>query len=336
MSLHPLVRNDRIQSFKAAFAGAPELVVVSPVNCMFDIQDVKSYEVLMAESRPNISCAMRFSEPPVSIQARDFLCQEVRRFLPMNPDEGVLPLRVDQPDHEEEQWLQDREGDFNSLHENPALAKQKMSNLCNAACSALGAAKRLTDDRQSHWVTATVPNKFAYPILLQFRLTDMACEAGWTYNRPIALLIGGSPQVSHATVRSVEVRAQEKLLIVTVSAFPWSHNAIARNVELFCRNLDVTTVVDVCVRLCKPFAASNPVYDIISRYSVYERLAPGTSGDSVVNVGYGIGPLACAGANDPVLYDPNDALLFCTLNGRRIELTPDQQLATALGLSRLP
>ncbi|VDK66908.1 unnamed protein product, partial [Cylicostephanus goldi] len=155
--LSTLVRRERIQSFQAAFEDAPDPVVVPPSVCAFDIATVQPDEMLLAESRYNVSTAIRFSEPPVSVQAQNQLCDAIRHTLPMHPSEGLLPLKVFRLDPSEYAWLDDRMGKFDSFHDDPKTAKRKMSKLFNVACSALAALDSLVDDKISHWVTATIP-----------------------------------------------------------------------------------------------------------------------------------------------------------------------------------
>ncbi|CAJ0595504.1 unnamed protein product [Cylicocyclus nassatus] len=93
----------------------------------------------------------------------------------------------------------------------------KDSRLATAAMAALDS---LVDDKVSHWGIATVPNLTAYPIRLDFRLDNMASEAGWMSNRSISLWIVGASSISRAQIRSVETRAHENLLIIITQAFP--------------------------------------------------------------------------------------------------------------------
>ncbi|CAJ0610543.1 unnamed protein product [Cylicocyclus nassatus] len=335
--LSTLVRRDRIQSFQAAFEDAPDPVVVPPSVCAFDIATVQQDEMLLAESRYNVSTAIRFSEPPVSVQAQNQLCEAIRHTLPMHPSEGLLPLKVFRLDPQEYAWLDDRLGKFDSFHEDPQTAKRKMSKLFNVACSALAALDSLVDDKVSHWVTATIPNLTAYPIRLDFRLENMASEAGWMSNRSISLWVVGASSISRAQIRSVETRAHEKLLIITAQAFPWSHEPIARSITTYGRHFEERTFVDICVRLGKQqLTTSSPYYEIISRMNLVNALVPSSIGDAVIDTTYGRASITCANVNDPVLFSPQDGEVQCLLNGREVTLTPDQRAAVALGLSRYP
>ncbi|KIH55244.1 hypothetical protein ANCDUO_14601, partial [Ancylostoma duodenale] len=73
-------RQDQVAAFRAAFEGAPEAVTVTQFICDFPLSDVQEDDFVLADSRYNVSCSMRFSEPPVSLEARDHLCQCTRAF----------------------------------------------------------------------------------------------------------------------------------------------------------------------------------------------------------------------------------------------------------------
>ncbi|VDM66987.1 unnamed protein product [Strongylus vulgaris] len=90
--------------------------------------------MLLAGSRHNVSCAIRFSEPPVSIEARDELMRLVRQFLQI-PDEGLLPVKVFSINSQEQAWLDDRAGRIDSFHDDNTTAKHKRSKLFNVSCS---------------------------------------------------------------------------------------------------------------------------------------------------------------------------------------------------------
>ncbi|KAK6061792.1 hypothetical protein COOONC_00537 [Cooperia oncophora] len=55
----------------------------------------------------------------------------------------------------------------------------KLAKLCSAACSALAAVNAVDGDRQTHTVVAYATTPIWFPHRLQFRLTNMASEAGW-------------------------------------------------------------------------------------------------------------------------------------------------------------
>ncbi|KIH56782.1 hypothetical protein ANCDUO_13036 [Ancylostoma duodenale] len=143
-------RRDQVTAFRAAFEGAPEAVTVTQSICDFPLSDMQEDDFVLADSRYNVSCSMRFSEPPVSFEARDHLCQVVRQFLPMHPGEGLLPLRVHALPEEEKQWLTDRAGKFDSYYEDNEASKRKITKVFNAACSALASFNSTMDDHRTH------------------------------------------------------------------------------------------------------------------------------------------------------------------------------------------
>uniref|UniRef100_A0A7I4YH07 Uncharacterized protein n=1 Tax=Haemonchus contortus TaxID=6289 RepID=A0A7I4YH07_HAECO len=183
MVVHLVVRAGRVTKFLAVFEGAPEAAVVTLSLCDTDLEKVYKYSLVLAETRVNTSYAMRFSEPPVSQQARDELCELVRQFLPLNASEGVLPLRVMNLRPTDKEWLTDRANNFDSYTIDTARAKRKMGQLFNVSCSTLAAIATMFDDRSVHWVSFTKPQGMMRPIRLDFTLQDMAHEAGWGKGR---------------------------------------------------------------------------------------------------------------------------------------------------------
>ncbi|CAJ0600348.1 unnamed protein product [Cylicocyclus nassatus] len=322
----------RIVSFKAVFEGFPEAVPVTPSICAFDIETVRFDEILIAESRPYVSCAVRFSEPPVSQEARDFLCEEIRDLLPMEPYQGVVPLQVYRLNKEEQDWLRDRAGRFENFALHPKDSKHRMTKLLNVASSALGANARLNEDRSCHRVDGIIPNSSAYPMRIIFRLFNMTSEAGWTIMRAVIVYVIGTDFITYAQIRAVEHREAERTLIITICAVHRSHQALTRAVTQHA----VDGHVEMCVRLGPPSTSSNPLYDIISRTSLLEQLTHGSLGDEAIDAGYGLRKLSCANKDDPVMYDPDDGEVECVVNGRIVELTLEQRRAVALGLSRYP
>ncbi|RCN41055.1 hypothetical protein ANCCAN_13001 [Ancylostoma caninum] len=329
-------RREQTTSFRAAFEGAPEAVTVTPSICAFPLSNVVEDAIVWADSRHNVSCAMRFSEPPVSIEARDELCELIRQFLPMHPSEGLLPLRVYELPAEERAWLDDRAGKFDSFCEDNAASKRKMSKLFNAACSALAAINSSEDDRHTHWVTATVRNTATYPVRLEFVLRDMPSEAGWGNQRPRVIWIAGASKLSYAKVRSMEVHPQDKALNVCVEAYTWSHGTISSCVENHGRYIEGAAFVDVCVRLSRASSLANPVYESIARMDIYKNLSANSTANAVVDTVYGRTPLGCDNSDDVTRFTPWTGEHACSISGRVVNLTHDQRDAVALGVSQLP
>ncbi|KAK6045629.1 hypothetical protein COOONC_16865 [Cooperia oncophora] len=78
-------------------------------------EDVREDEIVMALTRANGSCAMRFSEPAASQTDLSILCDNVRHVLPLHPEEGLVPLHVWKLDDSERAWLDDRAGEFENF-----------------------------------------------------------------------------------------------------------------------------------------------------------------------------------------------------------------------------
>ncbi|KHJ97536.1 integrase core domain protein, partial [Oesophagostomum dentatum] len=329
-------RRSRGATFKAAFEGAPDAVTITGSICNFNIETVCEDDFITADSRFNVSCAMRFSEPPVSIMARDQLCHLVRQFLPMYPREGLLPLRVFTLPETDRLWLRDRAERFDSYHDNTDEARHKMSKLFSVACSALAAIHSMTDDTRPHWLTASVPNLSAYPIRVTFTLYGMPTEAGWAAHRPIALWVAGSPNLIHAKVHHVDARTHDKALNITIQAYPWSHATLLRYIHRFARNLDTTPFVDICVQLSRPPPTANPAYECVSRMPIYAQLSSSSMASTIVDTVYGRTALGCVNQNEASPFTPLTGDYTCIFRGRKLTLTDDQRDAVALGLSNLP
>ncbi|KAK6060028.1 hypothetical protein COOONC_02316, partial [Cooperia oncophora] len=149
------------------------------ITCDFPLSSVEQDEIVAAHVRRNVSCAIRFSEFPVSKAARKLLCSFVRNFLPAHPDEGILPLRVFKLTQRERDWI-----------------TRRMTHLFNAACSALAAVNLLNDDKRTHMLTSTIPRMDAYPVRFDFTIEDMSSECGWTNQRPVYLWIVGAQSLT--------------------------------------------------------------------------------------------------------------------------------------------
>ncbi|KAK6049960.1 hypothetical protein COOONC_12536, partial [Cooperia oncophora] len=133
-------------------------VSVSPTVCQFALADAEQDEIVSAHARSNSSCAMRFSEYAASRDAAKTLAALVRDFLPAHPEEGLLPLRVFKLTPRERAWIADRAGDFRLYRDNTIRAHRRMTQLFNAACSALVAVNTINDDKRTHMLTATIPS----------------------------------------------------------------------------------------------------------------------------------------------------------------------------------
>ncbi|VDK63544.1 unnamed protein product, partial [Cylicostephanus goldi] len=152
--------------FTAAFEGTPETVIITPAIADFPLDEIAEDEMIVAQTRRNVSTAIRFSEPAVSVEARKTLCESIRYTVPCHPREGMLPLRVSRLGQDDIAWLQDRANQFDNFIIDPTAAKRKMGHLFNAACSGLAAVKSERDDRLARWVHISIASLKVYPLQL--------------------------------------------------------------------------------------------------------------------------------------------------------------------------
>ncbi|KAK6054487.1 hypothetical protein COOONC_08008 [Cooperia oncophora] len=261
----------------------------------------------------------------------------VRQFLPMHPEEGMLPLAVFKITAPEVAWFADRLGRFDNYHADPDASKIKLAKICNAACSALAAVNSAEDDRRSHWVVARETTPTWFPMRLQFTLTDMSSEAGWTSGRHVVLWVAGSDSLIRVKVARVDTHPTQHTLHVVVQAFPWSQQPLTRAMHDLGRNVGEIRVVDICVRLSKSTAAANPVYEIVSRELMLSDLSPDTVGSRIIDIVFA--NMQFGTSDERYLRDlppPSDTDRSFRVSGRRITLTRDQKDAVRVGTGNLP
>ncbi|RCN50877.1 hypothetical protein ANCCAN_03095 [Ancylostoma caninum] len=193
-----------VNNLKIAFEGCPEAVTVSPIICDFPLTEIEVDDFVLAETRINVSCAMRFSEPPISRDAQSELIDLARQFLPAYPADGILPLRVSKLDREDTEWIEDRGNSFTSYTADPRSARKRMGQLFSAACSALAANALIGDDKSTHHEMATVPSLTAFPLRLEFRLSEMTSDNKHDFRSLRVLSTCNSKPRSHVTVPSNE------------------------------------------------------------------------------------------------------------------------------------
>lgn len=206
------------------------------------------------------------------------------------------------------------------------LAKELMSQLFSASCSALAAINSVGDDRKSHWVTATRPVPQHYPTQLSFSLPNMTSESGWTTQRPVALWISGSNVLARAFVARVEPVPLQGQLNITIEAFMWSHNTIRTAVEEKGRWAGRDFCVDMCARLAKQSSRADPIYDILSRTKVCSDVPLGSTASDILDTIYGRQPFPPPQPGDEVALSYR--LTSCT-----VRLTEEQRAAVQLGVS---
>ncbi|XGW20353.1 hypothetical protein V3C99_003843 [Haemonchus contortus] len=331
------IRADRVIHARAVFEGCPEAVTLTPSTCTFPLRRLATYEVVSARTRVNVSAAMRFCEPPVSFESRAQLAELVRSFLPMHPDEGISPLAVFKLPQVDEAWLADRLARFHNFQRDPVGSKQRLSKICNVACSALAAVHAVGDDKQTRKVLASICTPVWYPLRIQFTLQDMASEAGWAPGRHVITWIPGTERLIWAKVVTVTSDPTRKTVTVVIQAFTWSHEAWNRAFEQHGRMLEEKHICDICVRLGKSTTAANPVYDLVSRSNIFGNLRPRVMGDQVVNLFYA--NQAIGTSDEPYLRDlppPSGHPRSFIVSGRSLTLTTDQEDAVRIGSGQLP
>ncbi|VDP05382.1 unnamed protein product [Heligmosomoides polygyrus] len=101
-----------------------------------------------------------------------------------------------------------------------------MAQIFNVACSALVAINNLGDDQRTLGLTAVVPSMDAYPLRLDFTITDMSSECGWTTNRPVYLWVVGSRSLVRATIQRSQHHYNDRSLSIRLAAPAWAHRSL--------------------------------------------------------------------------------------------------------------
>ncbi|XGW04827.1 hypothetical protein V3C99_015755 [Haemonchus contortus] len=279
--------NGAIKKFLAVFEGAPEAMTITPSLCARDLEDVYQYSLVLAQTRVNCSCAIRFSEPPVSEEARDMLCQLVRCFLPVNTSEAVSPMRVMKLTQEDKTWLTDRVNEFTSYRTNTHSSKRRMGQLFNVACSTLAALATMHDDTTVRWVTLNRPPGNMCPVRFDFVLNDMAHEAGWARGRMVDFWVAGADHTTQMRVDNALFDTDSKRLSVRIMGFTWNHASITALLSTHGRRQDDHHVIDGYVRLGKLAKAANAANEAVSRFlHIVERIPSGTTGHRILDTVY--------------------------------------------------
>ncbi|KHJ88079.1 integrase core domain protein [Oesophagostomum dentatum] len=75
-----------VNNLRVALEGCPEAITIPPSICEgFRLSEIENDDILSALVRANVSCAMRFSAPPISKDAQHILVNFARNFLPASP-----------------------------------------------------------------------------------------------------------------------------------------------------------------------------------------------------------------------------------------------------------
>ncbi|XGW14950.1 hypothetical protein V3C99_000886 [Haemonchus contortus] len=325
-----IVSYGAVTSLKIVFEGTPEAVAVSSAVCDFRLWKVEEDEIVSALSRKNVSCAMRFSEYPGSEDDQRHLCALVRDFLPAHPDEGMLPLKVFKLTGPEKDWIADREGNFYSYQHDPRGSHQLMSQLFNAACSALAAESKMNVDKRTLRVTATIPDLDAFPLRFDFTIVNMSSECGWTNQRPVHLWIVGSRSVIKATIQKAEHSRKDRSIAVRLAVQAWRHHDLVRSISTFGTTEDKVRTVEICVKLGSPPVGAEPLYELVSKGQLFGNFSEGSQAEAVLNSVYGM-RRAPTGSADP---QPEHEMV--SVRGTSCWLRPDQMEALRMADLRLP
>ncbi|WKY10526.1 hypothetical protein Q1695_002691 [Nippostrongylus brasiliensis] len=311
-----------------AFENAPEAVPVSPSICDFSLSEVRHDELVLAHTRLNVSCAMRFSEPPSSQESRDYLCVHIRNALPSYPEEGLLPLRVFRLPRCEKEWIHYRAGAFTNYRKDEEHARRKMLRLFNVACSALVATNSMNDDKHTHVVTAAVPSMDAFPVRFDFTLPDMNSECGWSNQRPVFFWIQDTRTLVRATIQRAVHSFDSRELSVRLVAPVWAHAAATRTIKSRGVFGDQITI-SAYVKLGPPPIGADPVYEIISRGTLYLNFS--RRGYQVLDTIY-----ASSSSYPRRPIGPPQDNLSVRVSGHRLRLKPDQTAALQLADADYP
>ncbi|KAK6745163.1 hypothetical protein RB195_011715 [Necator americanus] len=322
--------------FKAAFEGAPEAIKLNQSICDFAMNNIYADDILQAESRRNVSCAVRFSEPAASAAAQRRLCKLIKHFVPLHPDEGILPIMVRKLSGEDHEWIKDKLGNFSSYNLDPELARRKMSKMFNMACSALEAYRSLNDDRRVHRVSAQIPDITAPLLRLHVILEKMPKEFGWSPGKPVAVWVLGAEFVCNVQVEKVFMDCKEQQMRVTLAARRCSHNQLVRFVELASAGqTGPERTVMVCVKLGKLPTVANPLYETVVRMRLFDHLESWTLGYSILNLVYGRKVAPSKALALSINKDDKQTFTYVA-DDRWITLTKKQQHAVSLGCAGYP
>ncbi|KAK6040602.1 hypothetical protein COOONC_21893 [Cooperia oncophora] len=323
-------------AFEVAFESVPDAVTVSPSVYQGTLRKFKKDEVVRAETRTNVSTAIRFSESPASVADQLILCNLIRGFIPSHPQEGLLPLKISDIKHEDREWILDRTGRFTNYSKNPRLAHVKLGPLFNVGCSALLAIEGMNDDKCTRRVTAAVPSMTAFPIRFQFDLKVLTVY-GWNANRSVLLWIVGASAVVRVSIESSKFDSTEGILSIRLVAPVRSHNTLMKMIKKFSRNAKGKVYVDACVKLTHPFISRNmPVYQIVSRNKLFSNIArnSGCRAEQVLDAVYN----HFSRYKHDRIVQPHDGKgeKRLSFNGKHLKLDRDQVSAIRLGCEDHP
>ncbi|EPB67806.1 hypothetical protein ANCCEY_13099 [Ancylostoma ceylanicum] len=256
---------------------------------LFPLTDIEVDDIILAETRVNVSCAIRFSEPPISREAQATLTNLARRFLPAHPSDGLLPIRVSKLNQADLDWIRDRGASFANYSNDPGSARHRMGQLFNVACSALAAINVLGDDKSTHHVTAKVPSLTSFPLRFEFRLEEMSSESGWTVQRPADVWIEHSSIVGRTLIKQTQFSFTSRALDVQLHTMISSHQSLQRAVRRHSRMDNGQRVVDMCVKLTRAPTGTDPVYELLAGEELFAEFSAtyACRGNDVLDKVYG-------------------------------------------------
>ncbi|PIO76091.1 hypothetical protein TELCIR_01861 [Teladorsagia circumcincta] len=262
--------------YKVAFESVPDAVTVSFKAFEYSSRFLNEDDIVLAETRVNVSTAIRFSESPASVDDQMILCKLVRSIIPSHPQEGLLPLKIFDVPRDERDWIDDRIGRFSNYFKNPQQAHRKMTPLFNLGCSALLAIESMNDDKCTRRLTATVPSLTAFPVRFHFTLS-LESESGWTANRSVFLWIIGAQSVERVSILRTKFDPEFGTLDVQLVSSARLHRTLMRAVHEAMWEEDGTIYVDICVKLARQhISRTMPVYPMLTKHKLFENITRNT------------------------------------------------------------
>ncbi|WKY04519.1 hypothetical protein Q1695_005490 [Nippostrongylus brasiliensis] len=331
-----ITHRNAVSNVRMALEGTTESVVVPTSLIHFDADLIREGDVLKAITRRKISCAVRFSEPPISDEARDVLCQYARLFFPANPSDALLPMEVHQLPQEEKSWINDRLANFDNYYRDKANAIVTMFRVFNVAASTLAAYVHLDDDHNLHRLEATIPDLADHPLQLTFSLYNMTSDGGWRPHRWIGVWVPDAQSFFRFQVDSVIPGPNIHQLQISSRALPYSDGAIRRVVRTVGRVDDEnnSATLDVYLQLFRVTTCALPAYEAVSEAGLLRTVPEDSLGRQILDKVYGAAPLTVAPEpdKDSSASDFADGYSI-TYHGHELVLTEEQRQALTLGLS---
>nr|CDJ80389.1 Hypothetical protein CBG01003 [Haemonchus contortus] len=334
--VYGLVVEDRSEnsSYGIVFESVPEVVTVPFDVFQFTPQDVDEYDIVLAETRDNVSTAIRFSESPASADDQVALCNLVREFIPSHPQEGLLPLKIFAIPREDKEWIGDRIGKFMNYSKDPQLAHIKMTQLFNVAVSFLFAFGEMYDDRSTRRVTATVLSTSAFPVRFLFK-SNSSLDFGWVSRRIVFLWVIGSDSVGSARVESTESNLYDGTLSIQLVALPRFHHSLMRAISRYSWEENGSLFVEMCVKLDRIPVATVPVLQIVSQNKLFDNISRNARCQAAQVLDAVYNNFSQHKFVDVRLHDERREERI-PLDGKLFQLHPDQLAAVRLGCGNHP